>query len=138
PFPAAIFKRNTFNLEWREFFGALYHNRIFNYKTFNKWDIYQRLKVFPEAVQFLPKTKLYKNTNDVLELLNRCEDIYIKPIAGKKGLGIYNVSINNGIIQVKTREKGKNLQWTFNKNEELNTFLHERLSKGKYIIQRTV
>lgn len=138
PYPASIFRKNTYDMDWREYFGSLYGNRIFNYKTLDKWTMHHRLSQFEEVNKHLPATALYNDTNDVMEFMNKHQDVYIKPITGKKGLGIYNVVFNDEKFIVKTREKKENMEWNFSDKVEFTNFLQERLTKGNYIIQKTI
>ncbi|MBC5635701.1 YheC/YheD family protein [Ornithinibacillus sp. BX22] len=140
PFPAAIYKRSTFTKEWREYFGIFYGNKLFNYNTFDKWNMYERLQQFPEALDLLPRTVLYQDSENLVDFLNEWGNIYIKPINGKKGLGIFNVLKEDNKYCVKTREKEANVQWDFLNEDELLTFMRSKLeTKGiTYIMQNTI
>lgn len=138
PFPASIFRKNTYNLQWREYFGSLYGNKIFNYKSIDKWEMYDRLRQFNEIEEYLPPTAKYINEEDVLSMLEKYRNVYVKPISGKKGKGIYNIVVIDGYYHVKTREKSGNVEWRFSTTDELTSFLKERVTKGKYIVQKTI
>lgn len=138
PFPAAIYKRSVFNTEWREYFGSIYGNKVFNYNSFDKWEMYERLRQFEDVRYFLPDTKLYKDLEDIWVSLSQYENIYIKPIDGKQGLGIFNVVKNEKSILVKTRKKGENLSWSFTNKDDFLYFISQKLEINKYIIQQTL
>lgn len=138
PYPASIFNKTTMNTDWREYFGALYGNKIFNYNSFDKWEMYERLKQFDDIEGLFPPTKLYENVEGITEYLDQYKNLFIKPIAGKKGLGIYNVIKTNNVIQVKTRLKGENLAWEFADRNEFLTFIVGKLETNQYIIQKTL
>ncbi|GGA64808.1 YheC/YheD family endospore coat-associated protein [Ornithinibacillus halotolerans] len=138
PYPASIFRKNTYNTDWKEHFGSLYGDRIYNYKSINKWEMYDRLKQFPEVIKYLPHTSLYQTVDDVTEMLDKHGNVYVKPIEGKKGKGIYNIISSNNVITVKTREKNENVEWTFTNKDDFSSFLSVHLTKRKYIIQKTV
>ncbi|WP_404455542.1 YheC/YheD family protein [Oceanobacillus kapialis] len=137
PYPSTIFLRNTMNTEWREHFKALYGNNIFNYKPFDKWEMFQKLEQFPESLKVIPQTLLYKNADDVLNMLDKYHNLYVKPIGGKKGLGIFNVVRNEEGIVVQTRENQENLKWVMN-DEEFLRFMQEKLIIDKFVIQETI
>ncbi|WP_042221498.1 YheC/YheD family endospore coat-associated protein [Oceanobacillus manasiensis] len=137
PYPSSIFLRNTMNIEWREHFKAIYGNNIFNFKPFDKWEMYEKLKQFPEMINVMPQTVLYKSPNNILDMLETHQNLYVKPIGGKKGLGIYNIAIKDNDIEVQTRENQENLKWTYNK-EEFYAFIQEKLLQDKFVIQETI
>ncbi|WP_167751490.1 YheC/YheD family protein [Lentibacillus salicampi] len=138
PYPSSIFQRSTFNSEWREYFGALYGNKIFNYRPLNKWEVYDTLNQFPEVSEYLPPTSQYNDIKDLAEYMKQYKDIYLKPISGKKGLGIFNILKDDRKFYVKSRVDGENLEWPFENPDELLNFMHNKLEKGKYIIQKTI
>lgn len=138
PYPSSIFKRSSFNREWREHFGSLYGNKIFNSNSFDKWEMYQRLNQFNDLKQYLSPTILYNDSFSAFEFLNKYKNIYIKPIDGKQGKGIFNVVKDNGSIAVKTRMNGENVSYNFTKKEEFSSFVAKELKKERYIIQQTL
>ncbi|WP_042143732.1 YheC/YheD family protein [Paucisalibacillus sp. EB02] len=138
PYPASIYKRSPFSLELREYFGTFYGNKIFNYNTFDKWNMYNRLEQFPEALELLPRTVLYQDSHNMLEFINTYNDVYIKPIDGKKGLGIFNLVKEADTFYVRTREKEGNIEWEFKTEVELADFMNMKLAESEYIMQNTI
>lgn len=138
-YPAAILKKRELGQDWREYFTSLYKGKIFNYKHVDKWKAYERLSQFPEIAEILPPTALFNDMDDIFNYLNRYKDIYVKPLAGNRGLGIYNIKkTSDGTIQVKTREKDGNIEWNFTNDKEFTEFMNEKLTARKYIIQQTL
>lgn len=138
PYPAAILKRRNLNQDWREYFAIFYKNKLYNYKPLNKWDVYERLNQFDNISELLPPTYLYNSNTDIAKALDKYEDIYVKPIHGNRGLGIYNIKKSGNNYQVKTRERKGNIDWEFSNFKELNSFLEEKLTIGDYIIQKAL
>lgn len=138
PFPSSIFIRSPLEKKWREFFASLYGDKLYNYKTFNKWEMFTRLKDFPKIKRHLPETIIYKQPQEVLSFLRKWNDVYIKPIAGKQGLGIYNMQLKKKNVIVKSRKDGKNLKWTFSNKKELLNFLEKNFYEEQFIVQRTI
>ncbi|WP_102347474.1 YheC/YheD family endospore coat-associated protein [Bacillus sp. Marseille-P3661] len=62
----------------------------FNPGFFNKWEIHQLFSA-NDVKEFLPETVAHPSLNDLKELLNKYPSIYIKPINGSLGLGIYQI-----------------------------------------------
>jgi len=138
PYPSAIFKRSVLNLQWREYFTALYGTKIFNSNTFSKWEMYKRLEQFHDIKKYIPYTTILEQKSDVINLLNKYRNIYIKPISGLQGLGIYNVIKKQNKVELRTRHKGNNIVKRFNREEELLHYIEENIDLKKYIFQETI
>ena len=139
PYPSTIFKRKEIGQEWREYFSSLYPGKIFNYKHFDKWDAHDRLVQFPKIAEILPDTTLYSDENDIVRYLDLHKDIYVKPLKGNGGHGIFNIKrLDNGTIKIETLENGESLQWNFKEDREFKDFINDKLITGKYIIQQTL
>ncbi|MDG4656762.1 YheC/YheD family protein [Ectobacillus antri] len=63
----------------------------FNPGFFNKWDIYTLLKNDKEVASYLPETRLFSGFEEVELLLSKYRHVYIKPMNGSLGNGIYQV-----------------------------------------------
>ncbi|WP_017187688.1 YheC/YheD family protein [Alkalibacillus haloalkaliphilus] len=139
PYPSMVFKRGVMNKTQREYLSSIYKNKMFNYKYFEKWDMYERLKNNKSVNSYLPLTKIYNNSQDALDLLYRYNDIYIKPIAGKQGAGIFNVYIDkqNNFV-VKTTANKQTTVNKYNTNDEIISFFNSNLEPKKFIIQETI
>ncbi|MCM3655468.1 YheC/YheD family protein [Metabacillus litoralis] len=116
-------------------FHKILDNRIFNFPNFNKWTMYQMLK--NKMNIFLPKTKLYTNPSDVLNMLKLYPSIYIKPLNGRLGKFVYKISQNQHGIYVDyfRREKKVNL---FKSSRTLSKFLEHVLRNEHYLIQQSI
>ncbi|WP_026691446.1 YheC/YheD family protein [Alteribacter aurantiacus] len=138
PLPASIFKRNPLTKGWREYLGAIYGSKVFNYKAIDKWEMISRLQQFAESSKIIPETIRYDNMPELISFLKVKKNVYIKPSDGKKGLGIFNVQIKCNNIIIKTRKDGLNYEWKFDDYSKTADFLDSHLSPKKYIIQKTV
>lgn len=138
PYPSAIFNRSVMDSEWRKYFVSLYGKKIYNYRPFDKWEMYEILSKLQEMEEHLPNTTLYLDSTDIINCLEEYNNIYIKPIDGKQGKGIYNLAKKEKSLILKTRSDGKNISKNFNNIEEILSFLEERLKIKKYIIQPTL
>lgn len=138
PFPASILKRGFVNQDWREYLHSLYGSKFFNYKTINKWQMHNRLSVFSDIKDILPPSKLYDSVKGFLEFLHEYKNVYVKPIAGNRGLGIYNIIQNGAQIEVRTRDNHKNIELIYQNDEEFKVFAEKHITKGKFIVQKTL
>ncbi|WP_413381005.1 YheC/YheD family protein [Alkalihalobacillus sp. 1P02AB] len=91
PYPQSILKKTALPRKMREHFQTVLGFRIFNSNTFNKWEMHKCLFNHKEIKPYLPETILYKNKKDVLSFLDEYEQMYIKPLSGKKGVGIQRI-----------------------------------------------
>ncbi|MFT9848325.1 YheC/YheD family endospore coat-associated protein [Aneurinibacillus sp. REN35] len=67
--------------------GALFFNEQF----LDKWQIYQRLSLLPEAASFSPYTELYKGAASLTDILQHYPYLYLKPSSGSLGRGIIRI-----------------------------------------------
>ncbi|MGM0876860.1 MAG: YheC/YheD family protein [Bacillota bacterium] len=101
PFPDIIYNKvSSRNEEKTNPFLTLYdfykqrNKPFFNPSFFDKWDIYQTLSKSNQLLPYLPKTWVYTNMNDLLSKLNTYHSLYVKPVNGHKGKGIYKLSFD--------------------------------------------
>jgi hypothetical protein len=57
--------------------------------TSNKWKTHQLLSA--EHDEYLPETRLIKHSTDLMEMLDRYGEVYIKPIEGSMSIGIIRI-----------------------------------------------
>ncbi|WP_175616081.1 YheC/YheD family protein, partial [Piscibacillus halophilus] len=114
-------------------------DKIFNYKVFEKWEMYNRMKKFKEVKPFLPVTEVYKDDVQLIDLINKYNDVYVKPIGGRGGKGIYNIlKIDEEKYKIKTTV-GKNItEQVYENLNEVKNFFISNFQKDKYIIQQTI
>lgn len=138
PYPSAIIKRGFLNQSNRQYFYSLYGEKIYNYKPINKWEMHRKLYQFDEIRQHLPESSLYIDAQSMLNFLEEHKDIYVKPIGGNQGKGIYNIVKEEDVIRVKTRRKGENISIICQDQEAVNEFVKKHLESQKFIMQKTL
>jgi glutathione synthase/RimK-type ligase-like ATP-grasp enzyme len=95
-FPQLIFDRcriqKSKRFEQLKTFRARYRDKLFlNRPLRDKWTIHQTLSQKSKFRPFLPQTKLFLNINNVLEMLQEHQCVYVKPINGTGGRGILRI-----------------------------------------------
>lgn len=138
PYPSSVLKRGFVSKENRQYMYSIYGNKYFNYKPIDKWEMHDRLSQFEEVAPYLPDADLYKDLESLLAFIKKYQDIYVKPIGGNQGKGIYNILKNNDQILIMTREDGENIKIVCESDEELKKFAEENLRSGNYIMQKTL
>ncbi|MGD6834083.1 YheC/YheD family protein [Sutcliffiella halmapala] len=121
PFPHVVYDRlpnrrtekHKLLSETREKIQKDYAIPWFNPGFFNKWDIHQKLKIEESIVPYLPETSNNVTIEKMEEYLAHYPFIYVKPMNGSLGHGVYKI--------IYDREKG--LYYVRFKNAELHNKL---------------
>ena len=92
PFPSVVFCRKTITEADRSKLNRLIGEAFFNSHVFNKWEMWEWFSANESLRGYLPETVLAKNIMDVKQLFEKYETIFIKPISGMQGTGIYELS----------------------------------------------
>ncbi|MDQ0232335.1 YheC/YheD family endospore coat-associated protein [Metabacillus malikii] len=105
----------------------LYRNKnryFFNPGFFDKWKCYKVLASSDKLKTFLPNTWLYTTIDDLLDKLTIQHSVYIKPIQGFKGNGIYKLTFDG-------------VRYTVYKRQKKSTYSHaDFVSKISKIVQK--
>ncbi|MCH6268942.1 YheC/YheD family protein [Neobacillus citreus] len=104
PFPNVVYNRiYGRENEQKEIFSVFKKNinlytsaKMFNSSFFNKDMVYQQLNSDPEIMKHIPDTCLAPSVSDIQDFLNRYQEIFLKPVTGSFGYGIFKVSSQNG------------------------------------------
>lgn len=138
PYPASIYRTIGLNTEWKRHFLATIGDKLFNSRFFNKWEMHQWFSREPEINPHLPHTVLYCSPQDILEMFERFPQIYIKPVFGLRGRGIYRMSSENTRWILKCRENGINHTITFEDWERAGEYIRNRFRPRRYLIQQAI
>ncbi|SFC78101.1 UDP-N-acetylmuramoyl-tripeptide--D-alanyl-D-alanine ligase [Bacillus sp. OV322] len=97
----------------------------------NKWSVYERLKKGQDFSHYLiPSEKISGNIEKFFQFLSSYEKIVFKPYNGRKGKGIYLISMENENFLVT-----KDSHSSYYSHSQLNDLIEEKLSKETYIMQ---
>ncbi|HCC32453.1 MAG TPA: hypothetical protein DEQ28_00885, partial [Clostridiales bacterium] len=80
--------------------------RYFNPCFLDKWHTYRALAGDPRLRALLPETRRYSGVGDLLDMLDRFREVYLKPTGGSQGLGIIRV-VQGGDGQFTLQHQGK-------------------------------
>jgi glutathione synthase/RimK-type ligase-like ATP-grasp enzyme len=86
----------------------------------------------------IPSTIVYKEKLDLIKMLNKYGDVYVKPIWGMKGFGVIRVNKEEDRIRFRYRNDNNNLDFILENEEELDKTLGELFSVGECIIQQGI
>jgi len=108
---------------------------FFNDRFLDKWEVAQMLK--PTKVNvIIPKTVIYKGLKTIIEMLKEYQVIYIKPINGALGRGIFRIEKNENIYTVQYSRVQGITSSTFNSLGKLYKYLNPRLYAKPYLVQQ--
>lgn len=134
-YPSSIYRKIPFKKWLKEHLIKHIGHKIFNSDYISKWDMYTWLQNNEKVKDYLPKTILYKEPNDIIAELKSQPSIYLKPLSGLKGRGIKEVSKKGDTYIVKYREKEQNHVLDFNETSFIR-YLNETFVENKYIVQQ--
>lgn len=63
----------------------------FNSGFFNKWSIYEKLQTNDAVSSYLPETILNPSIQEIENLLDKYQHIYVKPADGSLGIGVHHI-----------------------------------------------
>jgi glutathione synthase/RimK-type ligase-like ATP-grasp enzyme len=102
-------------------------------KTRHKWMQYKHMKQFKEIRGHLPQTQLMEKYT-FNELIDKYGDVILKPDDGRRGRGVYRVSV----IDKKTYEIHKeNKKKAIGKGRAYK-YLKDKIGSRKYLVQRRI
>ncbi|MBS4194935.1 YheC/YheD family endospore coat-associated protein [Lederbergia citri] len=138
PFPSVIYCRKTVNKVERLILENLIGNKYFNSHVFNKWEMWQWLSTNAELRKYLPETGLAVNLQEVKKLLDESGCIFLKPISGMKGSGIYQLTKSSQEYTLQYRLSGLNMLTVLDNWEAVKYYLETELNLKKYIFQKGI
>ena len=138
PFPSAFFTRKRINLPLQEKLRNQIGASFFNSYTFNKWEMWQWLSNFDKIKAILPETRLLQSTYDLTFMLNKHNTIFIKPISGMKGLGVFQVEKKDNRFILSFRQDNENKVDYYEKLDDLIHELSTHMKWNKYLVQQHI
>jgi hypothetical protein len=114
---------------------------FFNWSFFNKADVYKLLDNDPEALNHLPESVSGPTADNIKELLEKHQFLYLKPTAGSLGAGIYRLTYHpkRGYF-ARYRKNGQNVLLRFSNFQSLMRMLQAKHGSNlnQYVIQQGI
>ncbi|WP_158587529.1 YheC/YheD family protein [Neobacillus notoginsengisoli] len=100
PIPDVIYNRITYrsaerSSEVKSLFKRIHEDgevKLFNPHFFSKQTIHKLLQYHPVVKEYLPETRFSATKRTIKQLLQKHDEIFIKPKDGTEGLGIYKIT----------------------------------------------
>ena len=109
--------------------------KVFNQRFLSKWEVHCWLETKKNLQPFLPETKLYRES-ELLRMIQHYSELYIKPINGSQGRGIFWIKNQNNQYQLTYSEKDQLTYERFGDFYELKKALDRKIRNIPYLIQQ--
>lgn len=113
---------------------------IFNWSFFDKWDVYYLLQGETEAFKHVPESYIDPSPEQIQEMLEKHNFLYLKPTGGSLGKGIYRLTYNKkrGYF-VRFRRHGRNVLLRYSKFSGLMKLVKQQKGRLKnYVAQQGI
>lgn len=108
----------------------------FNPKFLNKWETHSILSSSPELQQYLPETADFNDSGKLADLLERHKTVYMKPIHGSLGQGIFKITVTPQGYCSQHRKGKRTFTQVFDNFKELLNSLRLLKKNSKCIVQQ--
>ncbi len=89
----------------------------------------------PELVSYVPESRIVENATDILQFAEHTSTFYVKPIAGKAGVGILHVALQDQHYEVVEQQKGKRVSYGTLTQRQFEQWVNHRKWKCRYLLQ---
>ncbi|MBS8262931.1 YheC/YheD family protein [Mesobacillus boroniphilus] len=144
PFPAVIYNRvSSRRTEISKGFAGFLNKldalgiKIFNHRFLSKWEIHESLLKEEHLHSFIPETHLYSGTQ-LETMLEKHDELYIKPVHGSQGRNIIQVAKNDGTIHASISSMPARDLQEFKHVSELARAINPMVGKRLCIIQQGI
>lgn len=138
PYPGAFYRKVGLSALWKNHFLSCMGDKFFNNHYFNKWEMYKWMSEEEDMSTDIPYTLPYSSESDVFDMLERFDEIYIKPVSGLGGRGIAKISTDGDTLTVRHRENGQNRTESLEDRDRAKEYIHELFCDGRYLIQQGI
>ena len=111
--------------------------QVFNHRFLSKWEVHTWLIQRKNLHTYLPDTELFTKTT-LLKLLETYDDLYIKPLSGSQGRGIYWLINDGDRFNLAFSDKQGMNQLLLPSSQEILTKLPEKLGSKAHLIQQGI
>jgi glutathione synthase/RimK-type ligase-like ATP-grasp enzyme len=112
--------------------------KFINPSLIGKWNTYKILSQTTELKHYLPETKLLNNFQQVSNMINRHNAVYMKPVNGSKGRNIIKVIKDSDTYKYQYQVNNKIFQGTSRNISSLRSSLRPIMGKRNYIVQKKI
>lgn len=110
---------------------------FFNYRYFNKAKVYEAVRRAGLG-HHLPETHMLQGIDSVIDLLNRHQAVYLKPVGGSIGRGIVRVERRGDAFELWAQRTERAEHWEARDVQDLADALRRARLPGAYVVQAAV
>jgi hypothetical protein len=136
PFPDSIFKKIRLPNQLEQSIQKVIGANLFNTNFFNKLQFWQVCALNERIRGFIPLTKTYSSVATLNEMIDRFDTVYVKPVSGMKGIGIFMITKDKDeslLVVDHYKEKKR-----FNTVYDVKLYLDEEIGNQRYMIQQGI
>lgn len=112
---------------------------MFNPSFFDKGKLFESLNRVPQVQPYLPETKPLRQIGDLHELLAKYPFVYLKPVAGKAGMGILRVERRpDGTFTQYAQAESGSKQFHYQQLADCWQALQPQLRQQSYLVQQGI
>ncbi|WP_053362682.1 YheC/YheD family protein [Bacillus sp. FJAT-27251] len=134
PFPDVIYRRKREPKKLEEKVNETYKGKMFNSDIFNKWEFHDALVKSDDTSSHVLPTCPYTDPLQLIEMLNTHPEVYLKPVKGSLGKGVFKIANLQSHYEVKFGKGEKQKA----KKKGIERFCEQMLSEKQYLIQKAV
>lgn len=141
PWPDVVYVQvYPVNKSFQTFLEKEFPHRYFNLQThLDKWNVYRVLSDNPNLKDLLPETARFRdNPIGLQSWLERYRQVYLKPIYGSQGVGIYRVSKLKKSYKLEYRMGKKNHTAIIPEDQSLSSVFGDVFTEKQYVIQQAI
>lgn len=138
PYPSAIYRTIGLNETWQNHFLSVIGDNLFNGRYFDKWEMYEWYSREKNIAEHLPHTILLRSSRDIMYMLEKHKEVYVKPKWGMKGHGVVKISLSGQDIIFEFRKDKKNNRITAGTWPEAEVEIKKLFTPSDYIIQQGI
>ncbi|WP_239454316.1 YheC/YheD family protein [Bacillus suaedaesalsae] len=135
PFPDSIFKKLTLPMEKERELQKKLENKVFNTNRFSKLDLWRAFSSNNNLRNYLPYTIEYESIGALSRMVQNFETVYVKPVIGLKGIGIFMIKYEEDYFSITNHEKEKKY---FKSISEVDLYLTTIIGNERYLIQQGI
>ncbi len=136
PFPDTIFRRVSIPDKIIEKLQTDTQNRMFNSNYFSKLDYWNMASLLPSIAENLPSTRKLTSFDDVEQMLESFETLYLKPSNGMRAFGLIRVTKNNGVYFFQAKLDDNPV--VFFSKDEASKYINQAIKGSTYIVQQAI
>src|SRR5690625_1199059 len=139
PLPSVIHIYGDMRKRVKSKLRGIYGNNLFNYNEMDKWTEIRVLQSNQRTKKYIPNTMICENINSFREFILKHDDVYFKPVKGRKGRGIHRIKKQKTGDYLLTIQSTKSYEkYSYKTIDDLVNKLEDKIKTADFILQKTI